>query len=300
MNPSKNSTIIGKPFLKWAGGKSQLINFLQNTLPKNFDVFDTYIEPFVGGGAFTFFILTNYPNLKKIVINDINTDLISAYVTIKNQPVELIKALLTLQEEYLALSNEQRKDYFLSKRELFNKKTNSTIDNTALLIFLNRTCFNGLYRVNSKNQFNVPFGKYVNPKICDERTILHNSILMQKVTILNNDYSEIKKHIEGKTFVYFDPPYKPISKTSSFNSYNSNVFNDNEQIRLCNFCKDLNNIGVFWLLSNSDPKNTEANNGFFDDLYEDFIIKRIPAKRLINSKVGNRSEINELLISNYE
>lgn len=290
----------GKPFVKWVGGKTQLIDSIEKTLPKNFlnQSNLTYIEPFVGGGAVLFWILQKYPNIKKAVINDINPDLTTAYKTIKTSPKELIIELQSIQNEYLQLSEENRKEYFLLKRERFNTKSLDTIENTALFIFLNRTCFNGLYRVNSKGLFNVPFGKYANPKICDEQTILADSELLQKVEILTGDFEATLKHAGENSLFYFDPPYKPLSDTSSFNSYAKEEFNDKEQIRLGNFCQRIDLLGHSFILSNSDVKGKNPNDNFFDDLYNQFDIKRVYATRMVNASAEKRGKLTELLITN--
>ncbi len=191
-----------------------------------------------------------------------------------------------IQDKYYSLPSEQdRRSFFLAKRDEFNSRHLSSLENTVLLIFLNRTCFNGLYRVNSKNHFNVPFGKYDKPKICDPETIMADSNILQRVTILNGDYRETLHHATKDSFFYFDPPYKPISKTSSFNSYAKNTFDDTEQVRLKHFCDELTTKGYKWLLSNSDPKNTNPGDNFFDDLYTgpSINISRVKAKRTINS-----------------
>ncbi len=294
-----------KPFLKWAGGKGQLIPAIEKTFPtdlikkKNL----TYIEPFIGSGAVMFWFLNKFPNVKKAVINDINGDLTKAYSVIKNNPKELIDALSALQSQYYKLSpEEKRRNFFLKKREEFNSRHLDDLNSTVLLIFLNRTCFNGLYRVNSSNQFNVPFGKYDKPKICDAATIMADSAILQKVTILNGDYKETLRHATKKTFFYFDPPYKPISKTSSFNSYAKDFFGDDEQRRLKLFCDKLSAKKYRWLLSNSDPKNIDPHDNFFEKLYsgDSIFIDRVKAKRSINSNASKRGEIFELLISNYK
>jgi len=292
----------GKPFVKWVGGKTQLIDSIEKTLPKNFlnQSNLTYIEPFVGGGAVLFWILQKYPNIKKAVINDINPDLTTAYKTIKTSPKELIIELQSIQNEYLQLSEENRKEYFLLKRERFNTKSLDTIENTALFIFLNRTCFNGLYRVNSKGLFNVPFGKYANPKICDEQTILADSELLQKVEILTGDFEATLKHAGENSLFYFDPPYKPLSDTSSFNSYAKEEFNDKEQIRLGNFCQRIDLLGHSFILSNSDVKGKNPNDNFFDDLYNQFDIKRVYATRMVNASAEKRGKLTELLITNND
>ncbi len=294
-------TIKAKPFIKWVGGKTQLLGIIEKALPENFAQQKnlTYIEPFVGGGAVLFWILQQYPNIKKAVINDINPDLTSAYKTIKETPSELIKFLQVIQDEYLPLDEEKRKEYFLDKRERFNSKALDSVENTALFIFLNRTCFNGLYRVNRKGLFNVPFGRYVNPKICDEQTIFADSEILQKVKILTGDFEDTLKYATSNSFFYFDPPYKPLSETSGFNSYAKEDFNDSEQIRLSNFCKKINLLGHNFILSNSDVKGENPDDNFFDDLYKQFSIKRVFATRMVNSNAGRRGKLTELLITNY-
>ena len=292
-----------KPFLKWAGGKTQLIPSIGQSLPNKLKEMKdlTYIEPFIGSGAIFFWFLRTFPNVKKAIINDINPDLAKAFETIRNNPHELISCLTATQKKYYSFKTvEEKKEYFLEQRKIFNSRKLDPIKNTCLLIFLNRTCFNGLYRVNSKNEFNVPFGKNLNPRICDQETILADSKLLQKVIILNGDFEETLKYATKNTFFYLDPPYKPISATSSFTSYAKDNFNDKEQIRLKDFCAKLNNKGYYWLLSNSDVKNIDITNNFFDDLYSDYIIERVKAKRFINSVASKRGHIFELLISNYE
>jgi len=293
-----------KPFLKWAGGKSQLIPAIEKALPPKFKQTEyTYIEPFAGSGAVLFWMLRTYPNISTAIINDINTDLFNAYHAIKATPETLIFELSELQKEYFSISAEEaRREFYLNHRKEFNERNREDIKQTALLIFLNRTCFNGLYRVNSKNQFNVPFGRYKNPRICDEDTIYADSAVLQKVTLLNGDYAETIAHATKYTLFYFDPPYKPISPTSSFNSYSNQVFNDAEQIRLRNFCIRLTKQNYRWLLSNSDPKNVNPGDTFFDELYrgKSMYIDKVMARRSINSKSGKRGEIAELLISNYK
>ena len=292
----------GKPFIKWVGGKTQLIDSIENTLTKDFERREdlTYIEPFVGGGAVLFWILQKYPNIKKAVINDINPDLTTAYKTIKTNPKELIIELRSIADEYLPLSEEKRKDYYLVKRDKFNTKSLEPVENSALFIFLNRTCFNGLYRVNSKGLFNVPFGKYANPKICDEQTIMADSELLQKVEILTGDFEATLKYAGENSFFYFDPPYKPLSETSSFNSYSKEEFNDKEQIRLSEFCQRIDLLGHSFILSNSDLKGKNPHDNFFDDLYNQFVIKRVFATRMVNANAEKRGKLTELLITNQQ
>ena len=209
----------GKPFVKWAGGKSQLIPQLTALLPGDLaerkDLI--YVEPFVGGGAMLFHVLEHYPNIRRAVINDLNSDLVTAYKVVKSRPDELIAALRLLQENYRACKDEQaRKELYLSKRDRYNSGGNGEVETAALFIFLNRTCFNGLYRVNSKGKFNVPFGKAVNPLICDEKTIRADSALLQKAEIMNGDFEAVRSAVKGKAFFYFDPPYRPLTVTAAF------------------------------------------------------------------------------------
>lgn len=292
----------GKPFIKWVGGKTQLIESIEKVLPKDFNNQTnlTYIEPFVGGGAVLFWILQKYPNIKRAVINDINPDLTTTYNIIKTNPKELIIELRSISSEYLPLSEEKRKEYYLSKRDRFNTKSLKPIENSALFIFLNRTCFNGLYRVNSRGLFNVPFGKYANPKICDEQTILADSELLQKVEILTGDFEATLKHVGENNFFYFDPPYKPLSETSSFNSYTKEEFNDKEQIRLSEFCQRIDLMGHRFILSNSDVKGKNPHDNFFDDLYNQFDINRVFATRMVNANANKRGKLTELLITNQQ
>ena len=292
--------IKAKPFVKWVGGKTQLIAEVEKLLPDDFSSSKelTYIEPFVGGGAVLFWILQKYPNIVKAVINDINPDLTTAYKTIKYNSYELIEMLQKIQSEYLVLNEEKRKCYYFDKRSQFNTKELDSIENTALFIYLNRTCFNGLYRVNSKGLFNVPFGSYANPKICDEQTILADSELLQKVDILTGDFSETINHAGNNNFFYFDPPYKPLSETSSFNSYSKEDFNDKEQVRLGEFCRRIDQLGYSFILSNSDVKGKNPQDDFFDELYEQFEIQRVFATRMVNANAEKRGKLTELLITN--
>lgn len=289
-----------KPFVKWVGGKTQLIEDIAHTLPSDFlqrtDI--TYVEPFVGGGAVLFWILQQFPNIKKAVINDINPHLIATYRVVKQQPGELIKQLKVLQNEYIPLGEEGRKNYYLNKRDIYNTSHLSEVETAALFIFLNRTCFNGLYRVNSKGKFNVPHGKYANPKICDEETIMADSLLLQKVEILCGDFEDTAAYASSDALFYFDPPYKPLSKTSSFNSYAKEEFDDNEQIRLCNFCHRISENKTIFILSNSDVKGTDKDNNFFDDIYNRYYIQRVMATRMVNANPEKRGKLSELMISN--
>jgi DNA adenine methylase len=292
-----------KTFLKWAGGKRQLIETIRDSLPCDFAVrkkFD-YVEPFVGGGAVLFWMLENHANIRKAIINDINADLINAYRVVKQHPKNLIRLLKRLRDEYNMFKNtDDRKKYYLEKRDEFNLRVSNEIVSACLLLFLNRTCYNGLYRVNGNNEFNVPFGRYKNPGICDAGSINVCSALLQRVTLLNGDFSATLKYAGKNSFYYLDPPYKPVSKTSSFTSYAAGNFDDKEQERLAGFCRKLHTMNARWLLSNSDLKNMKAENNYFETLYHGCQIKHVKAKRNINSVSSKRGKIFELLISNYE
>lgn len=291
-----------KPFIKWVGGKGQLIEQLEALLPADFTEREnvTYIEPFVGGGAMLFYMLQTYPNIKSAVINDINPDLTLCYQVVRDNPTELINSLKDIQTQYHALkTEEERKTFFLEQRDRFNTKSLNAIENCTLFFFLNRTCFNGLYRVNKAGKFNVPFGKYVTPTICDAATIYADSKLLQRVEIMTGDFEQTFDKIKGNTFFYFDPPYRPLSNTSSFNDYTKEDFNDEAQIRLKLFCDRLNEIGVNFMLSNSDCLGKNGTDRFFDDLFINYKIERVWASRNINSVASKRGELTELLIRNY-
>lgn len=293
-------TYPAKPFVKWVGGKTQLLDDIKKTLPHNLSQIKdvTYIEPFVGGGAVLFWILQEYPNITRAIINDINEELICTYRVIKSDVENLILELTRIQTEYLALDEIARKDYFLSLRERYNEKNNSDIETAALFIFLNRTCFNGLYRVNSKGKFNVPHGRYTNPKICDEETLRADSAILQRVEILCGDFSQTGKYADDNVLYYFDPPYRPLTDTSAFTSYAKEGFDDTEQMRLRDFCEQISKHKSLFVASNSDPQNVDNKDNFFDHLYKRFSIKRVSAARMINSKGNGRGAISEIMISN--
>lgn len=291
-----------KPFIKWVGGKGQLIEQLEALLPADFSEKEniTYIEPFVGGGAMLFYMLQKFSNIKSAVINDINPDLTLCYQVVRDNPTELINSLKDIQSQYYSIKTEdKRKDFFLQQRELFNTKSLNKIDNTTLFFFLNRTCFNGLYRVNKSGKFNVPFGRYSTPTICDESTIYADSKILQNVEIMTGDFEQTFDKIKGNTFFYFDPPYRPLSNTSSFNDYTKEDFNDNAQIRLKLFCDKLNKVGIDFMLSNSDCLGKDGKDRFFDDLFVDYKIERVLATRNINAIASKRGKLTEIVVNNY-
>jgi DNA adenine methylase (dam) len=291
----------GRPFVKWVGGKRQLLESIEAALPTEIVAYEslTYVEPFVGGGAVLFHLLSVLPNIEKAVINDINPDLINTYRAIRDNVDVLIAFLSDLQAEYYALdSDERRKSFYLAKRERYNSKALAQIENSALFIFLNRTCFNGLHRVNSRGLFNVPFGKHLKPMICDKETLRADSELLQDVEILNGDFEQTLPYATENSLFYFDPPYKPLSQTSSFNSYAKEEFDDREQTRLKRFCDRLNDKGYWWISSNSDVKSNDPDNNFFDNLYSSYQIDRVWASRSINANPEKRGKLTELLITN--
>lgn len=296
-----------KPVLKWAGGKGQLLDQIEEKLPLKLKMggIKRYIEPFVGGGAVFFNIYNNY-QIHEAFLFDINPELIILYNVIKYDVEHLILELNKIQTEYRLTENA--KDYYYSRRNEYNSLDKNIDANTyrssfirraALTIFLNRTCFNGLFRVNGKNQFNVPMGKYTNPRILDENNLRNVSEALQNATIMQCDFSRATDFVTPDTFIYYDPPYRPIRETSSFNSYAVGDFDDGEQIRLKSIFDKCHNAGALQMLSNSDPTNY-TYDPFFDDLYRDYNINRILAKRMINAKADGRGEIHELLITNYD
>ena len=291
-----------KPFIKWVGGKGQLLATFEKLLPRELAGVEafTYIEPFIGGGAMLFYMLRRFNNIERAIINDLNPDLIKAYKTVKSTPEALIQRLAQIEREYLSIHEEEkRKEYYLSVRKRFNDGEMSDVDNTSLLIFLNRTCFNGLYRVNSKGKFNVPFGKYASPTICDAETIYADSELLQKVDIISGDFEQTESYVSEHTFIYFDPPYRPLDATSSFNSYAKEAFNDDEQIRLKKYFDRLSAKKCWLMLSNSDCRGRNPEDTFFDDLYKDYNIERVYASRSVNANPEKRGKLTELLIRNY-
>ncbi len=271
------------PILKWVGGKRQLLDSIEPLIPKC----STYYEPFIGGGAVLF---SKQPD--KAVINDFNEELINVYLMIKEEPETLIKKL----EEHKEKSCE---DYFYEvrawdrDREKFESLSN--VEKAARIIYLNKTCYNGLFRVNSAGEFNSPWGRYKNPNITNETTInaLHTYLNKANITIKCGDYREALKGIRKGAFVYLDPPYMPISSSASFTGYTAGGFNEREQIALKEQCDTLNAKGIKFLLSNSACP-------FIEDLYKDYIVEYVSAKRTINANPEKRGAIKEVLVRNYE
>lgn len=295
-----------KPFLKWAGGKGQLLEQFKGYFPKELNgagLIKRYYEPFLGSGAVFFWVMQNC-KIEKAYVNELNSEIFLCYIAIQKDVEKVIKFLKSYEQKYHSLSEKEQSNFFYEVRAKYNSSrgevATKTFERSAMTIFLNRTCFNGLYRVNSKGEFNVPFGKYKKPTICNAENLRAISQILQKVKITNDDFSVIKKLIKSDSFVYFDPPYRPLNKTSSFTSYLANVFDDEEQNRLATLVRELNTINnVKIMLSNSDPKNEDKKDDFFDSLYNGFNIKRLKAKRMINCNAAKRGHINEILVMNY-
>ena len=267
------------PIVKWVGGKRQLMFELLKNMPKNYN---RYFEPFIGGGALFFELQPT-----NAYISDMNEELINLYNVVKNDVYELIEELK---------KHEISKEYFMNIRNIDrtkNYKKWSNIQRASRFIYLNRTCFNGMYRVNAKGEFNVPFGNYKNPRIIDECNLINCSNLLQKSEIRNADFSEILNYVQSGDFVYFDPPYVPLNETSSFTSYTKDGFDIDMQFKLREVCDELDSMGVKFMLSNSDTN-------FVNELYENYNIKKVFASRQINANPNGRGKITEVLVKNYD
>lgn len=273
-----------QPFLKWAGGKRQLLPEIRKRIPATFD---TYYEPFVGAGAVLFDLQP-----EKAVINDKNSELVNVYRVIKHE----IEALI---EELKKHSDGNHPDYFYKIRAMDREpgyKELSSAKRAARILYLNKTCFNGLFRVNRKGFFNVPFGKYKNPNIVNEDVLraVHSYLHANDVQILEADFAEVAARAKAEDFVYFDPPYDPVSGTASFTSYSLDGFGKEEQLRLRDLCVELDQKGVPFLLSNSATD-------FILEIYAEkgFIIEKVSASRTINSVASKRGKVDEVLVRNY-
>lgn len=302
-----------KPFLKWAGGKKQHIDFIKDRLPHEIydSKIDKYFEPFLGGGAVFFYLICKF-EIKHVYLSDINKDLILTYNVIKKRPAKLINSLIDFSTKF-PKDDKLRRKYYEDIRDDFNDSLDSFDYNTfsddhilraSQMIFLNKTCFNGLYRVNKSGKFNVPMGKYKNPAICDESNIWCAHKVLKKVDkICCIDYFEIYKQVDQNSFIYLDPPYLPIKKTS-FTNYTSESFGITEQERLSGFCQEIKDEGAKFMLSNSKPTSSEFSN-FFNEQYKKSDFDKLTidtirdAKRYINSNGKKRSNIQEILIYNY-
>jgi DNA adenine methylase len=298
-----------RPFLKWAGGKTQLLDQFAKRLPVELKgrKITRYVEPFIGGGAVFFYLNRNFV-FDQCYICDVNEELILAYRVIQKSAQKLISHLETFESDYLSMNERKREEFYYEIRDIFNQKlpeinfrkySSEWIERTAQIIFLNRTCYNGLFRVNRKGEFNVPFGRYKNPDILNEDNLKDVAILLKTTKIIPGDFTKCGKFVDKHTFVYFDPPYRPLNQTSSFTSYSRNGFSESDQVRLVQFFRELDAKGAKIMLSNSDPKNENPDDSFFDDLFSDYYIERVPANRMINCNGSRRGTINELIITNY-
>ena len=278
-------SVTPKPFVKWAGGKRQLLSIIENHIPSEFD---RYFEPFLGGGAVFFHLVTQKRHAKWFV-SDLNSDLVLSYVTIRDKVKDLIESLESHSANYF----KNPSGYYYKVRESNPK---NQVDKVSRLLFLNKTCFNGLYRVNSKGKFNVPLGKYVNPNIVNKENLLavHYALQSKNISIKYHDFEDALKNVGKGDFVYLDPPYQPVSNTANFTSYTDSDFNYKDQERLCGKFKSLDKKGAKILLSNSKSKEIIG-------LYREFSkgIIEINANRFINSVSGKRTGHTELLIKNY-
>ena len=302
---------MATPFIKWAGGKRQLMKEIIPRLPEDLGVDGNrhFSEPFIGGGALMF-NLFELNLIDTAVISDFNPELILCYRSIQKNVQGVIDELQQLQEEYNIHSKEERKDKYFQVRKEFNEQkgkidfSNFSKDwckRASQLIYLNKTGFNGLFRVNKKGELNVPPAGGNDKNFLDIENLRSVSKVLRNVKILQGDYTICEDYIDKDTFVYFDPPYRPL-KSTSFTTYSTHVFDDKEQERLANFAVNLGNKGAKVMLSNSDPKNVDPNDDFFDNLYSmenGFKIDRVQAIRAINSKGDGRGRISELLIMNY-
>ncbi|NLY74719.1 MAG: DNA adenine methylase [Firmicutes bacterium] len=300
-----------RPFLKWAGGKTQLLDAFEERLPRHIKETKTitrYIEPFVGGGAMFFFLKSHY-RIDQSYLFDINADLIICYKVLQNSHRELIDTLEKISSEFFQKTEEERKTFYYQIRELYNEQQKSFnyevyssvwIERAGFLIFLNKTCYNGLFRLNQKGEFNVPYGRYKKPKISDPAILKKVNLALQNTQIFCGDFTESEKFVTQDSFVYLDPPYRPLNSTSNFTSYSKDGFSDSDQKRLAEYFGRLKKKGAYLMLSNSDPKNEDPDDNFFETIYEGYRIERVPAKRYINCDAQKRGAINELIIRNYD
>lgn len=298
----KKKTVVAKPFVKWAGGKGNLLNILESQLPADFDsqARVTYIEPFVGGGAMLFHMLSMHPKIERVVINDINKDLIRCYQLVKENPQTLIELLEPFEQRYYELSEDERRQYYYELRHEYNNAELAADQRAAYLIVLNHTCFNGLYRENASGCFNVPYGCYKKPKICNVDVIMADHEALKKVDIYCGDYKDVFSHLgKGYNFVYLDPPYRPLLGSDNFKQYSKSGFGDPEQVELKDFSDRLTDRGCHLMLSNSDSNNADGTS-FFEILYEGYTFGKVLAPRFINAYAERREKQMEVLIKNYD
>ncbi|MBE6500206.1 MAG: Dam family site-specific DNA-(adenine-N6)-methyltransferase [Methanobrevibacter thaueri] len=306
----QGQNFYAKPFLKWVGGKGQLLKEIDQRLPKivKDDELECYFEPFVGAGSVFFHLKNNY-KISKSIISDINPELILTYKAIQKDYKKVIKELKPLKKEYNDYKTaEERKNCYLEKRKLFNENLKEInydevgeleFRRAAQMIFINKTCFNGMFRVNKEGKFNVPAGRYENPSIYKEDNLYEvHKVLNDNVIIKTQDFLEIEPYVTNKSFIYLDPPYRPLNQTSNFTQYYKDNFGDLDQIRLSEFIQRLSKKHIPMLLSNSNSKN-EDNKSYFKKLYKNQKIEYVKARRNINANAKKRKAIDELIIKNY-
>jgi DNA adenine methylase len=306
----ENPVIKAKPFLKWVGGKGQLVARFTSIYPAELlrGQIRFYFEPFLGGGAVFFDVASNF-KIKTAMLYDINDELVLTYRVVQRDAGKLMEILSGYRTAYLNFSSDRRREYFYKLRSDFNQErintdykrySESWIKRAAQVIFLNKTCYNGLFRVNSKGAFNSPAGDYKNPRIFSEDNLLNAAKLLSSAEIVKADFKDFNPAIAEGSFIYFDPPYRPISRTAYFTSYVKDEFTDRDQYILAALYREMDKRGAKLMLSNSDPRNIDPEDNFFDKLYRDYYIHRLPARRLVNSAVTKRGVVNELVITNYK
>ncbi len=303
---NSEQVVTAKPLLKWAGGKSQLLPVLSQRFPRGFwDGAMAYVEPFFGGGAVFFYVMSRV-RPPAVLLSDLNPELFVLYTTVREQVDSVIVRLKEYESVYLGYTDSERKAYYYTIRGRLNQQLSvfdfeqmneDWVERAAMLIFLNKTCYNGLFRVNKKGEFNTPAGRYRNPKICDEPNLLAVSSVLQRVDMRCQSFTQIVPWIRKckyKSFVYCDPPYRPVSSSASFTAYSKGGFSDEQQLELAAVLTQLDAEGTLFLLSNSD-----SQDGFFDELYQDYYFEKVPARRAINSNAKLRGTVNEILVRNY-
>jgi len=302
---SEARPLTAKPFLKWVGGKTQLLAQFERLLPSHLrsGLVKHYFEPFLGGGAMLFDLLSRFGPLQ-VYASDLNPDLINCYRAIQSDVDALIEQLSPMSERYLAARPNQRRTMFYQVRDEFNATPASeelSIERAAQLLFLNKTCFNGLYRVNRKGRFNTPSGvwKQTNPRILDADNLRAVSAALQSARLECCPYSEMEAQVAPGDFVYFDPPYRPLTSTALFESYTAGGFGDDQQRELAACFTRLARRGVLVMLSNSDPRSSNPDDDFFDELYRDFSIHRVHATRMVNARATGRGRISEIVVTSW-
>lgn len=305
---SENKT--ARPFIKWAGGKGQLLTQFSQHYPDELRMgsITRYVEPFLGGGAVFLDVIQRY-DVEEAKLFDINPELVLVYKVVQREPQALIELLSQHAERYDRSPEVERERLFYAIRNAYNEQlpqidfeafSDSWIARAAYMIFLNKTCFNGLYRVNARGGFNVPFGKYKRPTIVDPHNLLQVSLLLKNADLHIGSFEASEPYINNTSFVYFDPPYRPLSSTANFTSYSKDRFSDEDQARLARFYAKIDReTKAKLMLSNSNPRVTNPDDDFFDRLFSPFHIHHVFANRMINSDASGRGKITELLITNY-